>query len=137
MDIYTGSQYGPMEDIEAFADMAHPHPLVGSNNCIYDSLVDGPRRFTITDFRSYAYYANDPISRPDLVNAKIVWDSGLQRGVLTSTDTISRGEEIFISYGAEYWFYFHSTLPMAIESAVRFQYRREFEALERSNSEHK
>jgi len=137
MDIYTGPQYGPMENLEEFANVAYPHPRSGPNNGIYDSLIDGPRRYTITDFRSYAYYANDPISRPDLVNAKLVWDQDLERGVLISTDTITRGEEIYLSYGADYWYYFQFTLPEALESEVRVHYCREFEAIERSNSKHK
>jgi hypothetical protein len=137
MDIYTGPQYGPMENLHEFANTEHPHPCGGSNNGIYDSLVDGPHRYTITDFRSYAYYANDPFDRPDLVNAKIVWDEDIRRGVLISTDTITRGEEIFLSYGADYWYHFHSTLPVTLAAEVRFQYWREFEAFERSDSEHK
>ena len=76
-------------------------------------------------------------NRPDLVNAKIVWDRDLERGILISTDTITRGEEIYLSYGADYWYYFHSTLPGDLEAYVRAHYREEFDAIERSNSEHK
>ena len=89
---------------------------------IYDSGIDGPYRYTLSNKRSYPYFANDPLGRPDLVNSHLVWDSRRHRGVLQSTDEISRGDEIFYAYGSEFWREFRYDLEDPFDYSMYLSY---------------
>ena len=89
---------------------------------IYDSGIEGPYRYTLSDQRSYPYFANDPLGRPDLVNSHLVWDSRRHRGVLQSTDEITRGDEIFYAYGSEFWREFRYDLEDPFDYSMYLSY---------------
>ena len=91
---------------------------------LYDSGIDGPYRFTLSNQRSYPYFANDPLGRPDLVNSHLIWDSSRHRGILQSTDDISRGDEIFNEYGCEYWETFRYDLEDPYDYSLILSYGR-------------
>jgi hypothetical protein len=89
---------------------------------LYDSEVDGPYRYTLSDQRSYPYFANDPLGRPDLVNSHLVWDNRRHRGILQSTDDIARGDEIFNEYGSEFWREFRYDLTDPFDYSIYLSY---------------
>ena len=72
--------------------------------------------------RSYPYFANDPLGRPDLVNSHLVWDNRRHRGVLQSTDEITRGDEIFYAYGSEFWREFRYDLEDPFDYSMYLSY---------------
>jgi hypothetical protein len=110
LDVYTGPQCATEDEISWYAQIILPNRNGTYNDGVYDSSIPGPQRYTASDRRCYAYYANDPLEHPHLVNTKLEWDSQLKRAVLVTTTVIRRGQEIFLSYGATYWKQFHTRL---------------------------
>jgi len=99
LDTYTGPRCETEDQLHWIARVIMPGPAGGVNDGSYDSTFPGPFRYTASDFRSYCYYANDPLGHHELVNSIMVWDATIQRGILIASDHIRRGEEILMAYG--------------------------------------
>ena len=126
LDVYTGPQCATEDEIHWYALIIVPGRNGSYNDGVYDSTIPGPHRYTASDHRCYAYYANDPLGYPYLVNTKLEWDLSLHRAVLVTTSAIRRGQEILLSYGADYWRTYHTRLTaMGLLWNLQWTYGRE------------
>ena len=97
----------------------HAHELVDSatrSDSIYDKGIDKngkfvfpmpSKRYLVGARSSYGYYANDPLHNHSLINAEIRYDKNMGSVVLKALRDIDIGEEIFVSYGSQYWSLYH------------------------------
>ena len=130
LDSYTGPRCETEEQLRWIAQVVMPSFSGSVNDGLYDSTFPGPYRYTASDFRSYGYYANDPLGHHELVNSEMIWDASIQRGVLIASDNIRRGEEILLAYGVHYWRMFYYRLsPYGLEK-LEYTYGEELDKFE-------
>jgi hypothetical protein len=132
LDTYTGPQF----DTETSARLAGRNHFPnfrtdGYNDGIYDNLINGDsNRYTLSDYRCYSYYANDPLGYLHYANAKFIWDPSDRRPILVTTDNVERGDEILVAYGADYWYHFQQYLSTDGKEALQMSYGPELDKIE-------
>ena len=81
-------------------------------NTVFEGPQDVILRFIVGDRRiSYGPYANDPLDELR-VNAEIRYNRAYDRFEIWSLRHLYAHEEIFIAYGADFWYHHRGSIPL-------------------------